>query len=174
MRVALTCLAVGAALLTACSKKPEQTAPGAASAPPPTAAPADGTAPAVALATPGPITLAELPAPKAGLWQRVSQSDSDPAQTDTKCQDGKPLDPTKDGPPCQKINAMRTATGGFTIDGVCGAGKGVSGKMHLAGEGDFSRAYTTDTNIVLTGGPGGDMTLKNHSVWTYVGACPAK
>jgi hypothetical protein len=158
-------LAAGAAVLAGCSKPADNGANATNSA---AAAPA---AAAAAAGPAGPITLAQLPAPTAGQWSRASSQDGAPAATDSKCLDGKPIDPM-DGMPmkCAKMDATRTASGGFVVNGDC-PNNGMDAKLTLAGEGDFSKSFTTDSTMVMTGGPGGAMTTKNHSVWTYVGAC---
>lgn len=162
-------LAAGAAVLAGCSKPADNGASAANTAAGPVAA-----APVAAGGPAGPITLAQLPAPTAGQWSRASSQDGAPASTDSKCLDGKPIDPT-DGMPmkCAKMDATRTASGGFVVNGDC-PNNGVDAKLTLAGEGDFSKSFTTDSTMVMTGGPGGAVTTRNHSVWTYVGATCTK
>ncbi len=175
IRANLVTLAVCAAALVACSKPAAQSsAANVAAAPAASAAAPTAPAPAapVAAGPAGPIDVADLPAPAAGLWKRASSQDGAAAQTSTKCLTGKPIDPTEGGPACAKLTAVRTATGGFVVDGDCPA-NGVSAKLHMAGEGDFKTSFTTDTTMSMSGGGGPPMSLSNHSVWTYVGACPA-
>jgi hypothetical protein len=167
-------LAVCATALAACSKPAAQSqaanvaaAPAASASAP--AAPAS--AAPMAAGPAGPIDVADLPAPAAGQWKRVSSQDGGASQTSTKCLTGKPIDPTEGGPTCAKLTVVRTATGGFAIDGDC-PNNGVSAKLHMAGEGDFKTSFTTDTTMSMSGAGGPPMTLSNHSVWTYVGACP--
>jgi hypothetical protein len=164
-------LAVAMVVFTGCSKTADNTAASATNTA--AATPASATAPAAA-GPAQPITLAQLPAPTAGQWSRSSSQDGAAATTDNKCMDGKPIDPM-DGMPvkCAKLDATRTATGGFVVVGDC-PNNGIDAKLTLAGEGDFTKSYTTDSTMVMTGGPGGDMTVKNHSVWTYVGPTCAK
>jgi len=177
MRGVLIGLAVGALALAGCSKPADNTAANAtntAAATPAAATPAATPAAAPAAAGPaGPITVAELPAPTAGQWSRSSSQDGAPATPGTKCMDGKPIDPTDGGAmKCPKMDATRTATGGFVVVAECtggGPGGGMTAKLSLAGEGDFIKSFTTDSTMTMTGGPGGDMTTKNHSVYTYVG-----
>jgi hypothetical protein len=175
MRAILFTLAATAALMAGCSKPaPKAESADASGAPASAAAPAAPAAPAAAPSGPaGPITLAELPAPTAGLWKRVSSQDGEAATTDNKCLTGKPIDPTEGLPgKCAKMDAQRTAKGGFVVDADCPA-NGVEAKLHLAGEGDFKSSYTTDASMSMSGGGGPPMTLKNHSIWTYVGpTCP--
>jgi hypothetical protein len=176
MRVLFITLAAGAALVAGCSPKPADNGANAAAGNVAAAAPAapattPAAAPAAAAAAAGPITLADLPAPTAGQWRRVSSQDGAAADTSTKCLSGKVIDPTEGAPPCAKITAVRTATGGFVVDGDC-PNNGVSAKLHMAGEGDFKTSFTTDAQMSMTGGPGPPVSMKNHSVWTYVGPCP--
>jgi hypothetical protein len=181
MRGLVLGLALGAVALAGCSKTADNSAANGSSAAPAAAAstaatPAAATsAAAPAAAGPaGPITLAQLPAPTAGQWSRSSSQDGAAATTDTACMDGKPIDPMAGMPvKCAKMNATRTASGGFVVAGDC-PNNGIDAKLTLAGEGDFSKSYTTDSTMVMTGGPGGDMTTKNHSVYTYVGPTCSK
>jgi hypothetical protein len=163
--VGLTVLA-----LAACSKPAATNEAGGASATANAPAPTAAAAPAWPAAAPaGAMSLADLPAPPAGQWTRVSSQDGGAPTTDTKCLDGKAIDPTEGMPAkCASMTAERTATGGFTVSGDC-PNNGIDAKLTLAGEGDFKKSFTTDATMVMTGGPGGDMTTKNHSVYTYVG-----
>ncbi len=171
IRANLVTLAVCTAALVACSKPAAQSsAANVAAAPAPSAAPTSSAPMAAGPA--GPIDVKDLPAPAAGRWSRAASQDGGAAQTSTKCLTGKPIDPTEGGPPCTKITAVRTATGGFVVDGDCPA-NGVSAKLHMAGEGNFKTSFTTDTTMSMSGGGGPAMSLSNHSVWTYLGACPA-
>jgi hypothetical protein len=171
-------LAVGAALLAGCSKPADtgnaaagaavaNSAAASASAAASTATAAANVA-ATAAGPAGPITLAQLPAPTAGQWSRTSSQDGGATTTGTKCMDGKPIDPTDGMMKCAKLDAVRTASGGFAVTGDC-PNNGIDAKLTLSGEGDFSKQFTTDSTMTMTGGPGGDMTTKNHSVYSYVG-----
>ena len=143
------------------------------------AAPAGNASAAPAGAASAPATPAaagtadQLPAPTAGLWTRVSVQDVAAPETGTKCMDGKPIDLSEGGPPCANATITRTATGGYVYDGTCGGG-GQSAKLHGTFEGDFKTNFTTDITAEISGGPGGAMTTKNHSVYTFKSAtCPA-
>jgi hypothetical protein len=176
IRANLVTLAVCAAALVACSKPAAQSSAAesssVASVASVSAASAAAPAAAVAAGPAGPMDVKDLPAPAAGQWKRVSSQDGATPQTSTKCLTGKPIDPTEGGPPCTTLTAVRTATGGFVVDGDCPA-NGVSAKLHMAGEGDFKTSFTTDTAMTMSGGGGPAMAMSNHSVWTFVGACPA-
>jgi len=171
MRGLVIGLAVSALALAGCSKPADNTAANATNtaAAPVAAAPA-ATAPAAATGPAGPITLAELPAPPAGQWSRTSTQDGATQAPGTKCLDGKPIDPL-DGMPmkCAKMDASRTASGGFVVIADCAGGGGMNAKLTLAGEGDFTKSFSTDATMDMTGGPGGAIHTKNHSAWTYVG-----
>jgi hypothetical protein len=175
MRGVLIGLAVSVVALAGCSKPADNTAANAtnaAAATPAAATPAaTPAAPAAAAGPAGPISVAELPAPTAGQWSRSSSQDGAAAEPGTKCMDGKPIDPTDGVMKCPKMDATRTATGGFVVIADCTGGGpgGMSAKLSLAGEGDFTKSFTTDATMTMTGGPGGAMTTKNHSVYTYVG-----
>jgi hypothetical protein len=168
----LITLGTCALALAACSKAPQAANVAVAPAASASAPAAPASAAPVNAGPAGPIGLADLPAPTAGQWKRVSSQDGAAGQTSTKCLTGKPIDPTADGPACAKLTVVRTVTGGFTIDGDC-PNNGVSAKLHIAGEGDFKTSFTTDTTVNMSGAGGPPMTMSNHTVWTYVGACPA-
>jgi hypothetical protein len=175
MRGCVIGLALGAAALAGCSKPADNAAANATNAAAAPVAATPATAPAAAPAAPtvaagpaGPITLAQLPAPTAGRWARKSTQDGKPEPPGSKCLNGKPIDPL-DGMPlkCSKMDATRTASGGFVVIADC-AGRGMEAKLTLAGEGDFAKSFSTDATMDMTGGPGGPVHTKNHSVWTYV------
>lgn len=174
MRGLLIGLALGAVALAGCAKPADNAAANTAATPVATA-PAAPTAPAAAAGPAGPIALAELPAPTAGQWSRSSSQDGAAATPGSKCQDGKPIDPL-DGVPmkCSKMDATRTDSGGFVVIADCAGGPGMEVKLTLAGEGDFAKSFATDATMDMTGGPGGAVHTKNHSVWTYVGPSCAK
>ena len=175
MRGLWVSVAIGVVALAGCSKPADNSAANAtnsAAATPAAAAPAAGGATAAASGPAGPISVAELPAPTKGQWSRSSSQDGAAAEAGTKCMDGKPIDPTDGVMKCPKMDAARTATGGFTVTADCtggGPGGAMQAKLQLSGEGDFSKSFTTDSTMTMTGGPGGAMTTKNHSVYTYVG-----
>jgi hypothetical protein len=174
MRVALIGAAavLGLAALGACAKSGGTVASNAAGANVAATAPAAGAAKdasAVAAGPAGPIALTDLPAPTAGQWSRASSQDGGAADTSTKCMSGKPIDPTEGLPgKCATMTAERTATGGFKVVGDC-PNHGVDAKLAMSAEGDFKKSFTMDAAMTMTGGPGGDVSLKNHSVYTYVG-----
>lgn len=182
MRGLVVGLVLGAAALAGCSKSADNGSNAAANAPPiPTntaAASPVAAAPVAPVASgpAGPITLAQLPAPRAGTWLRASVQDGKPQPGGRKCLDGKPIDPL-DGMKmaCAKMDVTRTASGGFVVIADCGA-HGVSVKLTLAGEGDFTNSFATDATMDMTGDPGtgGDLHSKNHSVWTYAAPGCAK
>jgi len=134
------------------------------------AAPAAPAAAVVTPGPPGPITLAQLPAPTAGKWARVSTQNGKSEPPSSKCLNGRPIDPL-DGMkmPCSKMDARRTAGGGFVVIAACANGAGIEAKLKLSGEGDFARRFSTDATLDMTGGPGGGVHIKNHSAWTYAG-----
>jgi hypothetical protein len=171
MRRVITALGLAAlTLFAACSKKSDAPAPASnAAAPAPAAAPT----PTAAAADPASATTADqLPAPKAGLWERTSSQDGAAAETDRHCADGKPIDPMSGGPKCAKMNISRTPTGGYIIDADC-PNNGVDAKLHGTIEGDVNSAYTSDTTMTMSQAGTPAMVTKNHSTWKYVGACPA-
>lgn len=177
MRWGLIGAAVAVAALAGCAKPSSNAAANGADNAAANTAAVNAAAPeatAVAGGPAGPIAVSDLPAPTAGQWTRASSQDGAPAQTDNKCFSGKPIDPNEGMPkPCAKLDAERTASGGFTVSGDC-SNNGINAKLTLSGEGDFKKSFTTDSSMTMSGGPGGDMTTKNHSVYTYVGPTCAK
>jgi hypothetical protein len=183
--IGVAAAAAGAVALAGCGKPAGSAAAnGAAGANVAAAAPAAGAkdaagaaalpAAAAAAGPAGPMKLSDLPAPTAGQWTRVSTQDGGAPETGTKCMDGKPIDPAEGMPgKCASMTAERTATGGFKVTGDC-PNHGVDAKLAMSAEGDFKKSFTMDAQMTMTGGPGGDMTLKNHSVYTYVGPTCAK
>ncbi|HZZ86819.1 MAG TPA: hypothetical protein VFE13_00660 [Caulobacteraceae bacterium] len=159
MRTALIVLGLAAAALGACSKPAGRGDAAAATAPPTT-----------------PITTAQLPAPTKGLWARSGSQDGGAPTKGSKCMDGKPIDPLDRMPmTCQKMAVGRTATGGFVVDAEC-----AGAQLHLAGEGDFKKSFTTDASMTRAAPPAANAAAspptitRNHSDWTYVSPdCPA-
>jgi len=174
MRPLLTSAILAVLALAACSPKPAAPASNEAAANTASAAPATPATPSAATPTAaGPITADQLPAPRAGLWERTSvQEGQAEAMTARKCMDGKPVNPLADGPPCAKVEMSRTAAGGFVIDADC-PNNGIGAKMHMTAEGDFNTAYTTEGVMTMSQAGQPDMVLRNHSTYRYIGACPA-
>jgi len=164
MRLALLSLCGCAALLAGCSK-PLMSA---------NAAPANAAAPAAepaTPATPATPTAATMPTPKGGLWRRVSVQDGGAPSTDTKCLDGKPIDPMSGGPKCASL-AVAASGDGVSVDADCPA-NGVEAKMHMSLSGDYQTSFVTDATMTMSSPGQTPVSMHNHSVWTYVGACPA-
>jgi hypothetical protein len=152
MRATLVTLCAVAALAAGCSKKP-----------------ADAAGKGAAAAVDTPITLAQLPAPKAGMWKGQSSQDGGPPEPASRCMDGKPIDPMGGGTGrCAKLDLKKTAAGGYVIEGDCGA-NGVSAKMRLAVEGDYVTTFTTDAQMTMGGAGETPVSMRNRTVWTYAG-----
>jgi len=175
--VAAAGLMLATALIGGCSKKTAESSSTTTSTTTTSSAPAATPAVSAALAAAAggpttPITAAQMPAPKAGLWERVSTQDAEAPITDRKCVAGKPMDPMADGPPCKQVEYRRTATGGVVVDAAC-PNNGVTAKLHMTAEGDFNSAYVTESTMTMSMAGSPDNTMKNHSTYKYVGACPA-
>ena len=84
---------------------------------------------------------------------------------------GAPIDPTEGGPPCAQMSVSVTA-GGFTVDARCPS-NGVDARLHMTGSGDYQSSFVSDATMTMTSPGQPPMTMHNHSVWTYAGACPA-
>jgi hypothetical protein len=185
MRAFVVGAALGVVMLAGCSKPADNTnaansaaavSNSAATVASSAASTATAAANTAAAAAAGPIQLSQLPAPTAGQWTEVSIQDGGAPQTSGKCLSGKPIDPNEGAPmKCASMTATRTATGGFVVIADC-PNNGVDAKLSLAGEGDFTKSFTTDASMTMTGGPGGGgpMTMKNHTTYTYVGPTCSK
>jgi hypothetical protein len=133
---------------------------------------AGGTAPGASAAAGGDVVIneADLPHPRAGSWEMVSNNPQRPERT-TFCVTDRPFSVGKIRAYCQKFVFHRTFGGGLSIDSECGHG-GVTSKMHMTASGDFKSAYSTDMQIAITMHPGEQPHLVNtHMDYRYVGAC---
>jgi len=164
------------AAMAGCAKSGQSAASGGsanapAAAPTPTAAPASGQAWGTATDSTRPITLAELPAPPAGEWVRVVTRNGGGGQSVSRvCLDGKPINPTQGmAKPCERLDAVRTADGGFKVTGAC-SNNGVTTTILMRGVGDFRTSFYTDTE--LSTGPSSATT--SNSTYTYAGPTCAK
>jgi hypothetical protein len=171
MKVASLGLAsLALAAMASCTKGGQGSASGGvanAAAPTMTAASGAATGPD----TTQPVTLAELPAPTAGEWVLVvTRGGGGAASVSRVCLDGKPINPSQGmAKPCEKLDAVRTADGGFKVTGAC-TNNGVTTTLLMRGVGDFRKSFYTDTE--LSTGPGSATT--SNSTYNYAGPTCAK
>jgi hypothetical protein len=165
MRVSKTAAAaaIGLLLLAGCSRGGG--APNSASAGGAAQGPASG--PDVA------IQAADMPHPKAGLWETATTTNGSGPELHKFCESGKPVSlPANMGQGCQSFSFKRTFLGAFVIDAACAEGP-VATRMHMTISGDFNTSYTSDTqaSILTQGHPAS--TFTTHAVSHWIGPCPA-
>ncbi len=154
--------ALGLALVAGCSQK-GGAANTAAGAP-------GGSASAPASGPDTAITEADLPHPKAGLWEVSMTTDGAPAEVSRHCESAATIKPPQANPECSKFEMKRTFLGAVVFDISCNAGP-VSSTIHATATGDFNSSYSSDTvaTITLQGQP--PKTIKTHTDAHYVGPC---
>ena len=165
MRVTVSCLAVGLAVLAACSKTPAGGSSGPASATPQAAAPAP------ALFAP--------PHPKAGLWRMAMNNDAGPGIhfTGEICIDASTEDSAFQAGPkarpksCEKTSIGPAPGGGVAFDTTCKT-DGRTITSHGIASGDFSSAYNMDVTTTMTPAPSGmPPEMHMHMQATWLGPC---
>lgn len=153
---------LAAGLLAACHKPAGRSASGAAHAP---QAGAGG----------GDVVIAEtdLPHPRPGQWEMVNaDTAAGPGTRNRFCVSDRPLNLGRMRAHCQKLVIHRSLMGGIVMDSECNAG-GVASKIHVAAQGDFQSAYSTDMEMSFTLRPGETPHIsKTHTDYRYVGPCP--
>jgi hypothetical protein len=162
--IAATALAA-VSLLAACSPKAGGNA---------TAASGSSGAPAAAAApTSGPdvqITLADLPRPKAGLWQNVIDDGDGKPDTITSCLSGKTPTMPKMPPGCSQFSIKRTFLGHLVMDMNCTTPQ-FSMVMHSEASGDFQTNMSSDATMTMSSKQMGTHTTKMHTEAHYIGPC---
>jgi len=119
------------------------------------------------------ILAADMPHPKAGLWETATTTNGSGPELHKFCESGKPVSlPANMGQGCQSFSFKRTFLGAFVIDAACAEGP-VATKVHTTISGDLNTSYTDDTqaSILTQGHPAS--TFTTHSVSHWIGPCPA-
>ena len=150
-------------LLAACGPKPAGNAAVGASA---TGAPAAGGAG-------GPdvqINLADLPHPKAGLWQNTIDDGDGKPTTMTTCMSGKTPTMPKMPPGCSQFSIKRTFLGHIVMDMNCATPE-FTMVMHSEAQGDFQSSMSSDATMTMSGKQMAARTTKMHSEAHYLGPC---
>ena len=162
MRLTPTAAVALAALALLAARGPKGGGNATASAGAPGGAPASG--PDV------PITLADLPRPKAGLWQTTLDDGDGKPSTSTTCYSGKTPNMPKMPPGCSQLGIKRTFLGPIVMDMNC-ATPDFTMVMHSTVSGDFQNSMSSDAvmTMSLKGAP--PKTSKMHSDAHYVGPC---
>jgi hypothetical protein len=135
------------------------------------AAPAAG-APAAAPES-GPdvqINLADLPRPRAGLWEHIIDNGDGKPDTMKTCLSGKTPTMPKMPPGCSLFSIKRTFLGHIVMDMNCTTPQ-VTMVMHSEASGDFQNNMSSDATMTMTSKQGGTHTTKLHSEAHYLGPC---
>jgi Protein of unknown function (DUF3617) len=148
--------------LAACSPKAGNATAAAGGAPGAAAAPNSG--PDVQ------ITLADLPRPKAGLWQNVIDNGEGKPDTLTSCLSGKTPTMPKMPPGCSQFSIKRTFLGHLVMDVNCATPQ-YSMVMHSEASGDFQTNMSSDATMTMSSKQMGTHTTKMHTEAHYVGPC---
>lgn len=119
-----------------------------------------------------PISPDQMPAPRAGLWERSLRVDAKPPVVERRCLAGQPMDPLAISLSCSKADRRRTATGGVSVDAEC-VDDGVPVRLRLSAEGDFTSNYATVRSQTLLSPHGPPVTTTTRSTFKYLGPCPA-
>ena len=117
-----------------------------------------------------PISLADLPRQKAGIWQTtLDDGDGKPA-TMTHCLSGKVPAMPKLPPGCSQMSIKRTILGAYVIDMSCTTPE-YSMAMHSVVTGDFNSNVSSDGTMTTSTKQTAPTTSKMHTVAHYVGPC---
>ena len=154
-------------LLAACGPKGGGNATASAGAPgSPSATGAPASGPDVA------ITMADLPRPKAGLWQNTLDDGDGKPTTTTTCYSGKTPNMPKMPQGCSQLGIKRTFLGAVTMDMNC-ATPDFTMVMHSTVTGDFQSSMSSDAVMTMSMKGSAPKTSKMHSEAHYIGPCPA-
>jgi hypothetical protein len=115
-----------------------------------------------------PLTEAEMPHPKAGLWARVSVSNG---QTDKGqvCMAGKPFHVL--GPACPGTTFRKVSDGVFETENRCEQTHAVS-DIKDRYSGDFQSAFVENSTGMLDQEGKAPFSTTSRNTFTYVGPCP--
>jgi len=117
------------------------------------------------------ITMADLPHPKAGLWQNTIDDGDGKPTTTTTCLSGKTPTMPKMPPGCSQFSIKRTFLGHLVMDMNC-ATPGFTMVMHSEASGDFQNNMSSDATMTMsTKQMAAPQTSKMHSEAHYLGPC---
>jgi len=119
----------------------------------------------LAACAPRPLGRADMPRPRAGLWEWVGDG-----RRGEVCWTGQPLHIPGSAGACSTIT-YALAAGGAEIDAVCGGGQVVS-RTHMVFTGNVQSAYAVDThnNLAVAGKP--PIVSDLHAAFRFAGPCP--
>lgn len=116
------------------------------------------------------LTFADLPHPKAGLWQTtLDDGDGKPASS-TTCYSGKTPTMPKMPPGCSQFNIKRTFLGHIVMDMNCATPE-FTMVMHSEAQGDFQTSMSSDATMTMSTKQMAPRTTKMHSEAHYLGPC---
>jgi len=149
-------------LVAACGKSGANS--GAGGSPPATAA-----APSSGPDTP--LAYADLPHPRAGLWQTTTDNGDGHPDTSTTCLSGQAPAMAKMPDGCAQPSIKRTFTGQIVIDASCKTPH-FSMTGHSVSSGDFQNHVSTDSETSMTMGSQPTRSSKIHIDSRWIGPCP--
>jgi hypothetical protein len=122
-----------------------------------------------------PITAADLPHVRVGLWEEISGTDRVPQGWSRDCSDGQLHLPTALMPRgCATQPAMkRTPAGAIEIAWACTGTDGVTVALHTTVSGDFNSSYAIDSTTSMHGGGAPPQVTALKDTYRFIGACPA-
>jgi hypothetical protein len=116
------------------------------------------------------LSFADMPHPRAGLWQVTIDDGSGQPTTMIRCYGDAP----SVGPPpnCAKLDITRNATGAVVADMDCGDANGHF-TSHSVATGDYQNEMHSAGTTTVTGADGQPRTSNVRTDGKYLGACPA-
>jgi hypothetical protein len=117
------------------------------------------------------INLADLPRPKAGLWQNVIDNGDGKPDTTTSCLSGKAPAMPKMPAGCSQFSIKRTFLGHVVMDMNCTTPQ-FTMVMHSEATGDFQSNMSSDATMTMSTPQMAAKTSKLHTEAHYLGPCP--
>jgi hypothetical protein len=163
MKVVVSVIGLAVLCLVAACGKPGGTAGASAAAPMAGAGPTSGPNTAV--------TFADLPHPRAGLWQTTTDDGDGHPDTSSACLSGAAPTVAKMPAGCDQPSIKRTFTGSIVVDATCKTAQ-FSMTAHSVSTGDFQSHVTTESESTMTMAGQPPRTSKLHIDAHWVGPCP--
>lgn len=118
-----------------------------------------------------PLAYADLPRPRAGLWQTVTDNGDGHPDTSTSCLSGRAPAVANMPVGCAQPIIKRTFTGAIVIDASCETAHfRMTG--HTVSTGDFQSHVSTDSETTMIIGNQPPRTSRIHIDSRWVGPCP--
>jgi hypothetical protein len=121
-----------------------------------------------------PITAADLPHVRAGLWEEISGTDRIPMGWSRDCSAGELHLPTTLMPRGCAVQPVmkRTPAGAIVIDWACTGTDGAVVKLHTVVSGDFTSSYTIESTTSTRGAGAPPQVSALKDTYRFLGACP--